>query len=234
MELTITNKREQNMKTPFSPDDIDAIFFDLDGTLMDTDDLTVSLWERRLIQARLRPEHATTLARRLVMWLESPVNFAFTLLDVIGLDAILVRLMSALMGQKEGHIYPPVDGAASLVTGLAGRYRLGVVSTRSVSEAQSFLSGLGVDGSIETVVGRDSTWRIKPHPQPLLRAAEALGVPIERCLMVGDTTPDVRAARRAGAWSVAVLCGFGERPELERAGAHVVLDHTREVANLLA
>jgi hypothetical protein len=55
MELTITNKREQNMKTPFSPDDIDAIFFDLDGTLMDTDDLTVSLWERRLIQARLRP-----------------------------------------------------------------------------------------------------------------------------------------------------------------------------------
>jgi len=41
----------------------------------------------------------------------------------------------------------------------------------------------------------------------------------------------VKSARRAGAWSVGVLCGFGERAELERAGAHLILDST---ADLLA
>jgi phosphoglycolate phosphatase-like HAD superfamily hydrolase len=60
-----------------------------------------------------------------------------------------------------------------------------------------------------------------------------LGVPVERCAMVGDTTVDVKAARRAGAWAVAVLCGFGEREELERAGAHVILEHTAQLSSLL-
>jgi phosphoglycolate phosphatase len=47
--------------------------------------------------------------------------------------------------------------------------------------------------------------------------------------MVGDTAVDVKSARRAGAWSVAVLCGFGERKELERAGAHLILDSTADL-----
>ena len=218
---------------PFSLDDIDAVFFDLDGTLMDTDDMTVGLWERRLIQARMRREHATTLARRLVMWLETPVSFAMETLDFLGLDAPLLHLIGALQGQRKFKTYPPVEGAKRLIQGLVNRYQLAVVSTRSVLEAQRFLSELGVDGSIDVVVGRDSTWRIKPHPRPLLEAADHLGVPIGRCLMVGDTTADVRAARRAGAWSVGVLCGFGEHPELERAGAHLILEHTRHLIDLL-
>jgi phosphoglycolate phosphatase-like HAD superfamily hydrolase len=51
--------------------------------------------------------------------------------------------------------------------------------------------------------------------------------------MVGDTTVDVKSARRAGAWAVAVLCGFGERRELKRAGAHVILEHTAHLSSLL-
>jgi phosphoglycolate phosphatase len=64
-------------------------------------------------------------------------------------------------------------------------------------------------------------------------AAKQLGVPVERCVMVGDTTVDVKSARRAGAGAVAVLCGFGEREELERAGAHVILEHTSQLTLLL-
>jgi N-acetyl-D-muramate 6-phosphate phosphatase len=49
--------------------------------------------------------------------------------------------------------------------------------------------------------------------------------------MVGDTTVDILSARRAGAWAIGVLCGFGEERELWRAGAHMVLHTT---ADLLA
>ena len=51
--------------------------------------------------------------------------------------------------------------------------------------------------------------------------------------MVGDTTVDVHAARRAGAWSVGVLCGFGQRAELARAGAHLVLETTADLQHWL-
>jgi phosphoglycolate phosphatase len=51
--------------------------------------------------------------------------------------------------------------------------------------------------------------------------------------MVGDTTVDVHAARRAGAWSVGVLCGFGQWAELARAGAHLVLQSTVDLRRWL-
>jgi len=51
---------------------------------------------------------------------------------------------------------------------------------------------------------------------------------------VGDTTVDVRSARAAGAWVAAVLSGFGTRDELERAGAHLVLDSVAQLAEVLA
>jgi phosphoglycolate phosphatase-like HAD superfamily hydrolase len=214
---------------PFKPDDIEAVLFDLDGTLMDSDDLMVAVWERRFKRLRRSPGSA----RRLVMALEGPTSLAFGLLDLIGLDGFLARLIGRLQGPSDGR-FPPVAGAADLINQLAGRYRLAVVSTRTLSEAAAFLASIGIREQIGLIVGRESTWRIKPHPQPICFAARGLGVPVGRCLMVGDTPVDVRAARRAGAWACGVLCGYGERAELERAGAHVILEHTRQLAGLLA
>ena len=65
---------------------------------------------------------------------------------------------------------------------------------------------------------------MKPHPEPVKTAAKLLGVPAGACLMIGDTINDILAARRAGAYAIGVLSGFGERRELERAGADLILD----------
>lgn len=51
--------------------------------------------------------------------------------------------------------------------------------------------------------------------------------------MVGDTTVDIRAGRAAGAQTVGVLSGFGERQELEEAGADVILERALDLADLL-
>jgi ribonucleotide monophosphatase NagD (HAD superfamily) len=81
------------------------------------------------------------------------------------------------------------------------------------------------------VVTREDTWRLKPHPEPIRYAAGQLGVAIERCLMVGDTGVDVRAAKAAGARAVGVLCGFGERGDL--AGADLILESPAELGEWL-
>jgi phosphoglycolate phosphatase-like HAD superfamily hydrolase len=55
----------------------------------------------------------------------------------------------------------------------------------------------------------------------------------ENCLMIGDTTVDIRAGRSAGAQSVGVLCGFGEEDELRRMGADEILKSTAELRKVL-
>ena len=90
-----------------------------------------------------------------------------------------------------------------------------------------------VDHHFDALVTRESTRRPKPHPAPIRLAAHLLAVPVDQCLMIGDTTVDVLAARRAGALAVAVLSGFGEQAELQHAGAHAILERTALLPTLL-
>ena len=60
-----------------------------------------------------------------------------------------------------------------------------------------------------------------------------MGVKPEECLMIGDTTVDIRAGKSAGAQTVGVLCGFGEEPELRRFGADLILESTSQLADVL-
>ncbi len=215
-------------------DAVDAVLFDLDGTLMDTDDQAVDNLAHRLQRLRLPRPHQT--ARRIIMAAETPGNMMMTLVDILGLDAPLMTFTNRLRRWRGLHTqddFRIVARAADMLRALDGRYRLAVVTTRSLAEAEAFLDQHGLDSLFDALVTRESTWRLKPHPAPVRHASQLLGVPVERCVMVGDTTVDVKSARKAGAWAVAVLCGFGERRELERAGAHVILDHTSELSAVL-
>jgi phosphoglycolate phosphatase len=60
-----------------------------------------------------------------------------------------------------------------------------------------------------------------------------MGVPAGDCLMVGDTTVDIRAGKAAGAQTIGVLCGFGEEQELRLLGADMVLATTPELVQVL-
>lgn len=218
----------------FDKDAVEAVLFDLDGTLMDTDDQAVERLAHRL--QKLRWPNPNKTARWLVMVAETPGNAFITLIDMLGLDAPLRALSDRLYrwcGLRTKDDFRIIVGVQDMLAALQGRYKLAVVTTRSLSDAKAFLDQYGLRHLFEAMATCESTWRLKPHPSPVRHAAKQLGVPVERCVMVGDTTVDVRSGRRAGAQTVAVLCGFGEREELERAGAHVVLEHTARLASLL-
>ncbi len=212
------------------PNQIQAILFDLDGTLMDTDDQTVEKLARRLRQLGWpRPDRT---ARRLVMTAETPGNLALSLLDVVGLDEPVMSLTRPIRRRSHAN-FRIIAGVTEMLNRLNGDYRLAIVTTRGREDAHTFLEQHRLGERFEAVVTRESTRRLKPHPAPVLHAARLLAVPVERCVMVGDTVVDVQSARRAGAGAVAVLCGFGERGELERAGAHLVLEHTTQLTSHL-
>jgi HAD superfamily hydrolase (TIGR01509 family) len=221
------------MHTPaFNPHAIRAVLFDLDGTLADTDDVMVEQWAARLAPlARVWPRFAPQrLARCLVMAGEDPINLMMTVLDILGLDRVIVNSRKLRLAK---YTERPVPGTVELVKSLAERFPLAVVTSRGDVGAHGFLNQIGTADCFRAVVTCQTTWRIKPHPEPVRYAAATLNVPVEACLMVGDTTVDIKAARRAGAWGCGVLCGFGERNELEHAGAHLILESTALLSDWL-
>jgi phosphoglycolate phosphatase len=85
----------------------------------------------------------------------------------------------------------------------------------------------------DAIVTGLSAVHTKPYPDPILLAAEKMNVPPENCLMIGDTTVDIRAGKAAGTQTVGVLCGFGEEPELRKMGADEIVKDTTKLLDLL-
>jgi phosphoglycolate phosphatase len=75
---------------------------------------------------------------------------------------------------------------------------VGVCSLNASAACRIALELHGLDGHVGTVVGRDSVETVKPDPEPLLAAVEALGATPERTLFIGDSDTDEIAAQRAG------------------------------------
>lgn len=126
-----------------------------------------------------------------------------------------------------------IDGVDKLLANLAGRYPLAVVTARGERAALAFLEQFGLRHYFGAIASAQTAPHTKPYPDPVLWAAQQLGVPVEHCVMVGDTTVDILAGKRAGAQTVGVLCGFGQRDELERTGATAILETTAELGTLL-
>lgn len=224
------------MPLPFAPEQIEAILFDLDGTLVDTDNAAVDKLEHRL--RPLLRTRATPVARWIMMKSETPGNLLMTVLDRLHLETPLMGFTDHL--RRRRGLYPAQDfrlipGVADLFLQLPPRCKIGLVTTRTHFHINQFQARFPlIARRLAVTCGLQDTRYTKPHPEPIQLAARRLGVPIQNCIMVGDTTVDVHAARRAGAWSIAVLCGFGERPELERAGAHLILPNTADLSQIFS
>jgi len=209
---------------------IKAILFDIDGTLSDTDD--------RMVQqacALLKPfirnvERRKYLARWLVMSVESPGNLFYTIADRFSLDRFFIQQIQRLNNRKKNKKkeFWLIDGSIEMLEAVS-HLPLAVVSARDEGTTYAFLDQFSLHAYFDTVVTSQTCRFTKPFPDPLLHAAEKIGVPAADCLMVGDTTVDMKAAKRAGMQAVGVLCGFGRERELIRTGADMILPATSDL-----
>jgi predicted PurR-regulated permease PerM/phosphoglycolate phosphatase-like HAD superfamily hydrolase len=213
-------------------DDIQAVFFDLDGTLIDSDDAAIHSWAARLkpVNRLFRNRDPEPFLRHLVMNGEGIVNGSLVLLDKVGLDRAVFAVRDAVrrIWSDRRKDFLPVEGIHPLLASLKGAYRLGVVTTRSRESAHAFLRQVGMEDLFEVIIAREDVRRLKPHPEPVQKAALALGLTPAQTLMVGDTSLDVRSAKKAGAQAVGVLCGLGMLEDLTEAD--LILATTADLA----
>ena len=107
------------------------------------------------------------------------------------------------------------EGVAHLIAQLdqAG-LKWGVVTNKSERFALPIIRAMPLFNTAQTVVGGDTTSHAKPHPAPLLEAARQISVAPERCVYVGDDERDILAGRAAGMPTVAAAYGYlGAMPD---------------------
>ena len=217
---------------PLDPSRIKALCFDVDGTLSDTDDLYKQKVQRFFPRLLFRsPDHA---ARRFVMWAEAPGNALLGFADTIGIDDEMIALIDWVSRHRKQSAkqFILIEGVDAMLAGLKGKFPMAVVSARDEKGTMRFLEQFDLVKYFDVIVTGLSAKRTKPYPDPILLAAQKMGVPAEACLMIGDTTVDMRAGKSAGAQAVGVLCGFGEEDELLRLGADLILKTTPEITGL--
>lgn len=214
---------------------IQALCFDVDGTLSDTDDAWAQSLGRPL-QRLLPHRDVRTFARRVIMELEAPGNWAYALLDRLGLDDEIGWLFNrfsrlAHRGGKKNFLLIP--NTRETLSALAPRYPMSIVSARGQKGTLAFLEQYNLQPFFQAVATSQTCRYTKPYPHPILWAAQQMGIPPEACLMIGDTSVDIRAGKAAGAQTVGVLCGFGSQPGLLRAGADLILPSPAELVDVL-
>jgi len=184
-----------------------AVLFDLDGTLADTaPDLAAAVNRLRADQglepmplAQLRP-FASAGARGLVHagFGVKPGDSEYASLREAFLEFYAERPC------VETRLFP---GIAELLEECARRsIAWGVVTNKATRFTERILSALGL--APHCVVCGDTTPHLKPHPAPMLLAAEQLALPAKDCLYLGDDLRDIQAARAAGMRAVAVGWGY--------------------------
>jgi N-acetyl-D-muramate 6-phosphate phosphatase len=212
-----------------------AVLFDLDGTLADTaGDLGGALNALRVARGlaplpldTLRP-YASAGARGLIgVGLDiHPGHDEYETLRLAFLDAYVACLADTTC---------LFEGVAELLDQLEARgLKWGVVTNKPHRFTVPVMEGLGLMGRAGTVISGDTTAHAKPHPLPLLKACEELGVSPARSLYVGDDLRDIQAAQAAGMPSAAAAWGYiGHNGEIASWGADVVSDLPLDLLKLL-
>jgi HAD superfamily hydrolase (TIGR01549 family) len=214
-----------------------ALLFDVDGTLSDSDDHVVARLATGLgfLDRLIKPGAAHQFSRAFVHFAETPGNWLLEMADRLNLDPHLAAFLDRRASEKEAipENFPAIAGILSMLESLKASYPLAVVSARNEVTTRHFLRLNQLEEYFQVVVTSQTCQRTKPFADPLLFAARELGVPIENCLMIGDTVTDIRAAKAAGAQSLSVLCGFGLEAELRRAGTQKILPTTSDLVAYL-
>ena len=214
---------------------IEAVLFDLDGTLIDSaPDLAGAANDLRAARG-LPPLPYEALRPMVGAGARGMVGVAF---GVTPQDERFPELREAFLARYEERMLQETAVFAA-VERLLDRLEAhplpwGIVTNKAMRFAEPVVRGLSLHGRAATLVAGDTTPFAKPHPEPLLEAARRIGVDPARCVYVGDDLRDVQAGRAAGMATLAAAWGYlGQGEPIHAWGADAVIEDPHGLLNWL-
>ncbi len=207
---------------------IDAVVFDMDGLLLDSE----QVWDDvRETLARERGGRWHDRAQRDMMGMSS-LEWSRYMHDVIGLadsPAAINGEVVERMATRYREQLPLLPGAVEAVERIADRWPLGLASSSNRSLIDLALDRAGIAGRFRVTISSEEVGRGKPAPDVYVEAARRLGVDPSRCAAVEDSHNGILAARAAGMRVVAVPNASFPPGDEALAAADVVLPSLAEL-----
>lgn len=207
---------------------LQAVIFDIDGTLMDTFSAYYTVFTRGTEKYGLGPipredlrkylaegQSLRTILERLFPKSTGEETFAACREDIL-------RLFKELEVQ-EVRPFPGVDGLFRTLRGKGLKIGIATGRMSSVEDEWVRFRRAGLAECIGAIVTSREVPSRKPEPDVLVECARRLEVPPAACIVIGDTIVDIEAAKRAGAIAVVVTTGHEDEDRLVEAGAGLVL-----------
>ena len=210
---------------------IEAVIFDVDGTLVDSVDRHAEAWERAFARFGKDIPFAT---------LRSQIGKGGDQLMPVFLDAAELKRHGDDIERTRGDIFRAehlhrvkgFPGCTALFEALRARgLRIALASSSKAPELKVYKAAAGIEGLTDVETSSDDAERSKPHPDIFAAALAKLDLAGDRAVVVGDTPYDAEAARKAGIAAVGVLCGGFPEQDIRAAGAGRIY---RDPADLLA
>lgn len=207
-----------------------AVLFDFDGTLADSaPDLAAALNRMRTAR-RLEPLAVEATRAYVSMGARGMLRIGFGMTPDDARYAAMREEFLALYSEAICVHTRLMGGMREVLAELERReIAWGIVTNKAMRFTERIVPALGLAPAC--VVGGDSTPHLKPHPAPLLLAAEQLGMPPADCTYVGDDLRDVQAAHAAGMRSIAVDYGYhgADHPAPAQWNADATISHPSEL-----
>jgi phosphoglycolate phosphatase len=190
------------------------VFFDLDGTLVDSaPDMIVAMRRLRVEQGE-SPAGVEAIGAVVSKGGRAMLRRGFPGADETRVEALLPRFLELYAQAIAAHscLYPGIDRVLLVLESLGIRW--GIVTNKPGGLARALLAALGLDARCAALVSGDCLPQKKPDPAPILRACVLAEVEPARCVYVGDDARDIEAGRGAGMRTLAAGWGYldGEDP----------------------
>lgn len=197
--------------------DVEAVVFDLDGTLLDSERAIVAA-----ASAAFDDVNAHVTETQVADQLGAPLEELYAIFVGDADDARMRKFITRYIERHDEHpdrFPPPLPGVVDALANLSASLPLAVATTKPTARALSQIEGAGLDKFFKHIQGTDPGMKPKPEPDVVIAACAGLAVHPRRSLMVGDTRRDVKAAQAAGAHAILVVYSQ-ERAQSARAEAN--------------
>jgi HAD superfamily hydrolase (TIGR01509 family) len=199
---------------------IEALLFDIDGTLVDSNDLHVEAWMEVFGRHGLSPDRDAVRAQ-IGKGGDLLVPSLFPDRSEAEQEAMADGHGEVFKARFLDRVQPFPDAAALVRRAHEAGLKVALASSASQSELEHYVGLLGLKSAVDATTTIDDVEQSKPAADIFAVAVRKLGVAPERTLAIGDTPYDVEAAAKAGVRTVAVLSGGFARADLgDAAGVY--------------
>ena len=208
---------------------INTILFDLDGTLVNTNDLIIASFTDTL--NRFYPNKYNR--EQILQFIGPPLVESFNSVDP--------QRAAELVAHYREHNYRHHDllvkeyeGVFETVESLKQQgYKLGIVSTKIREGIYRGLKAGRIDPFFDVIVGLDDVTAAKPDPEPIHKALHLLGSTPAEAMMVGDNHHDIEAGKNAGVLTAGVAWTVKGREYLNTFNPDYMLENMRDLLDIL-